>query len=254
MGMNWNRRFKIMSGHIKRGTIKLGTKISIGFGIVLLLLIIAAAAGFNGLTKVVRETTDAIATGDLIRTMYESRQQEKNFIIRKDPSYIKAVLENAQMLKKEIETIKARSADPKIQQQLDDMLKMADKYRQAFDTYVTLEDSVKEADQAMVKSARQMEAAAKAILEADRAKFNRLIAQGADLSQLNHIMIRAENAEAIIQLVLQCRRHEKNFLIRKEVSYFTKVNGIIDKNRRYGKGERTNYTGCKRISSGLFQA
>ena len=44
--------------------IKLGTKISIGFGIVLLLLIVAAAAGFNGLTKVVTEMTDANCYGE----------------------------------------------------------------------------------------------------------------------------------------------------------------------------------------------
>lgn len=61
-----------MSAHIK-----LGTKISVGFGIVLVLLLIAAASGFNELSRVVRQMSDAIDTGNLTMTMYEARQHEK---------------------------------------------------------------------------------------------------------------------------------------------------------------------------------
>ena len=225
-----------MSRHIK-----LGTKISIGFGIVLILLIVAAAVGFNGLSRVVTEMTDAIATGNLTNIMYESRQQEKNFIIRGDAAHLDAVLTKSDFLKKEIEAIKTRSTDPKTLLQLDDMIKEVHKYRQAFDAYVTLENSVKEADVVMVTSARQMEAAAKGIIETDRAECNRLIAQGANLKQLTSVMKNAENAEnaeTIIQLVLQCRRHEKNFLIRKEEAYFTKVTSIIDKIADLGKDSK----------------
>ncbi|WP_020585493.1 methyl-accepting chemotaxis protein [Desulfobacter curvatus] len=219
--------------------IKLGTKISIGFGIVLVLLIVAAAVGFNGLSRLIKDMTDNTAKENLIRTMYESRQQEKNFIIRGDTSYIEAVLTKSDLLKKEIEAIKTRSTDPKTLRQLDEMIQMVDKYRQAFNTYVTLENSVKEADVAMETSARQVEAAAQVVLDADRAEFNRLIAQDADIKQLTSVMKSAENAQALIQLVLQCRRHEKNFLARKEESYFIKVNSIIDEIADMGKGNKS---------------
>ncbi|WP_051957916.1 methyl-accepting chemotaxis protein [Desulfobacter vibrioformis] len=215
--------------------IKLGTKISVGFGVVLVLLLVVAAAGFNGLSRVVRQMTDAIDTGNLTMTMYESRQQEKNFILWGDASYVKAVITQSDLLKEEIKAIKARSTDPKTLGQLDDMVEMADKYRQAFDTYITLENSIKEADAAMVTSARQMEAAAKVILKADRAECERLIAQNADPIQITNLMKRAENTEAIIRQLLQCRRHEKNFLIRKEESYFIKVNHILDEIVAKGK-------------------
>ncbi len=208
--------------------IKLGTKISVGFGVVLVLLLVVAGAGFNGLSRVVRQMTDAIDTGNLTMAMYESRQQEKNFILKGDVSYVKAVIAQSDLLKKEIKAIKARSTDPETLGQLDDMVGMADKYRQAFDTYITLENSIKEADAAMVTSARQMEAAATVILEADRAECERLIARNADPTQITDLMKRTENTEAIIRQLLQCRRHEKNFLIRKEESYFIKVNGILD--------------------------
>ncbi|WP_020588691.1 methyl-accepting chemotaxis protein [Desulfobacter curvatus] len=208
--------------------IKLGTKISVGFGVVLVLLLIAAAAGFNGLSRVVRQMTDAVDTGNLTMTMYEARQQEKNFILRGEESYVKAVIEQSDLLKEEIQAIKARSTDPESLRQLDNMVKMADEYRQAFDSYITLENKIKEADETMVTSARQMEKVAKSILKADRAECERLMAQNANLSQIANLMKSAENTEAIIQQVLQCRRHEKNFLIRKEESYFIKVNSILD--------------------------
>lgn len=208
--------------------IKLGTKISVGFGVILALMLVASTAGFNGLSSVVRQMTDAIDTGNLTITMYETRQHEKNFILRGEESYLKAVITQSDLLKEEIETIKIRSTDPETLLQLDEMVNMAGKYRQAFDTYISLESSIKEADAAMVTSARQMEAVAKAILKTDRAECERLIARNADPSQIEKSMKNAENAESIIQLVLQCRRHEKNFLVRKAESYFNKVNSILD--------------------------
>lgn len=208
--------------------IKLGTKISVGFGVVLVLLLVAAVAGFNGLSRVVSHMTDAIDTGNLTMAMYEARQQEKNFILRGDESYVKAVTTQSDLLKESIRAIKARSNDPETLGPLGDMVKMADKYRQAFDTYITLENSIKEADAIMVTSARQMEASAKAILKADREECERLVARNADPSQIANLLKRVENHEAILQLVLQCRRQEKNFLIRKKSSYFIKVNSILD--------------------------
>ncbi|WP_321491441.1 methyl-accepting chemotaxis protein [uncultured Desulfobacter sp.] len=215
--------------------VKLGTKINFGFGIVLVLLIAAAAVGINGLSKVVRETTDAIDTGDLVQEMYKARQQEKNFIIRKDTSYVDAVLKNADELKEDIEAIKTRSRDPKTIQHMDDMIRMVDKYKQEFQEYVNLEHGVREADTAMEASARQVESAARAILEASRGECDRLIAQDADVRKLANVIKSAEHAETMIQLALQCRRYEKNFMIRNEESYFIKVNGIIDQLVDMGK-------------------
>ena len=123
--------------------IKLGTKISIGFGIVLILLLVAAATGFNGLSRIVGEMTDTIDTGNLTTMMYESRQQEKNFIIRGNEAYEKAVFAQSDLLKKKIHEIRARSTAPQILGLLDDMTRMAEKYRQAFQTYVDLENDVK---------------------------------------------------------------------------------------------------------------
>ncbi|MEA2060310.1 MAG: methyl-accepting chemotaxis protein [Thermodesulfobacteriota bacterium] len=209
--------------------IKFGTKISVGFGFVLVLLIVAAAAGFNGLSRVVRQMTDAIDTGNMTITMYETRRQEKNFIVRGDESYVKAVIAQSDLLKEEIKAIKARSTDSEILRRLDDIVKMVHKYRQAFDTYITLEKSIKEANWTMVLSGRKMEAVAKDILKADRDECERLIARNADPSQISNLMKRAENTEAIIRQVLQCRRQEKNFLMRKKKeSYFIKVNSILD--------------------------
>ncbi|WP_321494328.1 methyl-accepting chemotaxis protein [uncultured Desulfobacter sp.] len=218
--------------------IKLGTKISVGFGVILILMLVASTVGLNRLSSVVRQMTDAIDTGNLTMTMYESRQQEKNFIIRGDESYVKAVIEQSDLLKEEIEAIKARSIDSETLLQLDDMVKMADKYRQAFDTYISLENSIKEADATMVASARQMEAAARAVLKADRDECERLTAGNAEPSQIINSMKIAENTEAIIQQVLECRRQEKNFLVRKEESYFIKVNSILDEIVAKGKSVR----------------
>ncbi|MFH1153689.1 MAG: methyl-accepting chemotaxis protein [Pseudomonadota bacterium] len=208
--------------------VRLGTKIIGGFSLILLLLVVVAGVGFTGLTRVVDQMNNADDTGRLIMMMYESRQQEKNFILRSDQSYVTAVTKQVDLIRDKAREIRAKSDDSRTVLQIDTMGKSVDGYRQAFDSYVSLEKNVVEADSAMVAAARQLEQSADTILKTNRTEYQKLMETGADLTTIKALMQNAEDAETIIRMVLQCRRHEKNFLIRKDESYFKRVNGIID--------------------------
>ena len=72
---------------------KLGAKIGGGFAIVLVLLAVVAFTGYSGLTGVEDRVEKTDDVNRLIKQVMETRQQEKNFIIRGDKKYVDRVAE-----------------------------------------------------------------------------------------------------------------------------------------------------------------
>ena len=66
---------------------KLGTKIAGGFAIVLILTAVVGYVGYSGLGGVTTIVDKADDGNRMIKQIQAARQQEKNFIIRKDQQY-----------------------------------------------------------------------------------------------------------------------------------------------------------------------
>ncbi len=207
--------------------IRLGTKIAAGFGTILILLAAVSVTGLGGLDRVATQMNNAQDAAALIMTVGETRRQEKNYILRKDPAHVEAVAREMRQATETAEAIKTRSNDPVTVALLSAMEETAGTYTKAFDDYVAMEKKVTEADAAMVVSARQLERTAEAILTASRTGYRKRIQDGDAPERILGLLQSAEDAEAIIRWVLQCRRHEKNFLIRCDTRYYDQVNALI---------------------------
>ena len=83
---------------MKFSNLKLSVKILGGFAIVLVLLIGVAYVGYNGLAGVVDRVEKADDVNRLVKEILETRQQEKNYIIREDNAYIKKVDEGVKKI------------------------------------------------------------------------------------------------------------------------------------------------------------
>ena len=70
---------------------KLALKIGGGFVIILILTAAVGFIGWNGMNGVVDRVDKADDANRLVKDMLETRQTEKNFIIRKDQDYLKQV-------------------------------------------------------------------------------------------------------------------------------------------------------------------
>ncbi|MBF0428291.1 MAG: methyl-accepting chemotaxis protein, partial [Magnetococcales bacterium] len=81
--------------------LKLGLKLGLGFGLVLLLTAFVAITGYNGLTGLADRIDKQRDMAILIDELGKAMQSEKNFIIRKDYKYVEENQKALDELKKQ---------------------------------------------------------------------------------------------------------------------------------------------------------
>ncbi|MCD8554476.1 methyl-accepting chemotaxis protein [Seleniivibrio sp.] len=119
--------------------LKLGLKLFIGFGLLIILIILSGYMGFSGLKKVENRAENSNDLNQIVKLFLESRQQEKNFIMRKDFSAAELVDKKSQELTATAQRLKERLQDPTNKKQMDDIMSNADVYIKSFDKYIILE-------------------------------------------------------------------------------------------------------------------
>jgi methyl-accepting chemotaxis protein len=125
--------------------LKIGMKLLIGFGIVLLLTLMVGLAGYTGMNKVlgsVEYSEDMWTVGEF---MLNARQQEKNYMLRKDQASVDEMNGAIQGLKTRAEESSKRMNDPKITTSINEIINGTLQYESAFKQYVELQN-LKEED------------------------------------------------------------------------------------------------------------
>ena len=133
---------------------RLGTKIAGGFGVVLLFTAIVGVVGFRGLKSVSVIVDKADDGNRLIKQAKDCRQQEKNFMLRKDKKYQTDNDATMQEIYDQIDATMAKLKDPADEEMLGQVEKAAQAYKANFDGWVTLSDQQDQQEQAMVDNAR----------------------------------------------------------------------------------------------------
>ncbi len=119
--------------------LKLGIKLGIGFGFLILLTAAVAGVGVYGLKSVNKNVELVSHVDSIMADMLSARRQEKNYIIRKDPQYEKDVNKFVQHIQSEAAILREALSSPAERQLIDRMLAAATKYQMAFSTYVDLD-------------------------------------------------------------------------------------------------------------------
>ena len=133
---------------------RLGTKVAGGFGAVLLFTAIVGVVGFRGLKSVSVIVDKADDGNRLIKQAKDCRQQEKNFMLRKDKKYQTENDATMQDIYDQIDATMAKLKDPADKEMLGKVEKAAQAYKANFDGWVTLSDQQDQQEQAMVDNAR----------------------------------------------------------------------------------------------------
>lgn len=116
----------------------LAKKITGGFVIVLVLLIVLAFVGRLGLTRVVEKVDFSNQFQLLVDHILDARQNEKRFIMTNDAGSVDIVMKDINLLKTEAQNIVATTGEEGIKKQAEQILKTSDTYARAFDDYVAL--------------------------------------------------------------------------------------------------------------------
>ncbi|MCG8636086.1 MAG: bacteriohemerythrin [Desulfobacterales bacterium] len=116
----------------------LAKKIAGGFFIILVLLVMLAFVGRNGLTRVVDRVDTSNQFQGLVNLILEARQHEKQFILTNDTKAVDVVRKDIASLKAGVRKIADTLSDDQLKKDVRKIAKGLDAYGKAFDQYVDM--------------------------------------------------------------------------------------------------------------------
>ncbi|MEA1979734.1 MAG: methyl-accepting chemotaxis protein [candidate division Zixibacteria bacterium] len=208
--------------------LKIGKKLYIGFGIVLILAMAVGYIGWSGLDNVAKRVVNADDANRLIKWSLECRRQEKNYILRNDMMYAERVHKISAKMYELADELKARFQDPVDITAMETTYEHMKEYETDFGNWVKLHHEVTIAMETMTEAARTVNEEATALRVHQREKMQEeLLAQNAH-EKLADRWDKADDANRLIRFMLECRQAEKNWIIRKNDEYADAVLTKID--------------------------
>jgi len=196
--------------------LKIGTKITSGFALMLILLIFLAYIGYNGISKVTDIVDKADDVNRLVKSTLETRRQEKNFILRGDETYISLVNNELQNIIDQAKTTKGKFRQMVNKNQMDTVIYAVTNYRTAFNSYVNLEKQKNNIMKAMrvhtgeaLKQIEELRADQKLQLASD-------LQAGISSMRIQERVTKADDANRLMKWFLEARKNEKEYIISGE--------------------------------------
>jgi len=246
---------------------KLGKKIGGGFGIGIMLTVAVGLVGWAGMRQVVSSGQNAEDVNRIVNSMLQVRQQEKNFILRGDQTYVQKVEELAAGLEQLARETKGKFNYAGDREQMDTVLAKTGEYKQLFGKYVDASKQREEIMEGMRASARQVLALLEEIREdlkaqldevrqADREAMQR--AAGSNQAQLLTLLaesearaddriIKADDANRMIKWFLDARKNEKEAISSGDQKYTAAVEERIASIEGLGKDLKGRFKSAKNI-------
>ncbi|PWB54859.1 MAG: hypothetical protein C3F06_03545 [Candidatus Methanoperedenaceae archaeon] len=196
--------------------ISLSRKLMGGFGIIIVLLIIVAALSVIKLSSVEtgtkslfdNEVTLGKKADDININLLQTRRDEMNFLMLNDLAYVDKVKSSVNVIKNDIVDISKLDIGLKEKENASNILNLINGYENTFIEIVDLQKQI-------------------GLLEMEGLNGD-LINQARDAeAEIKNV----SNTDALASL-LEARRHEKNYVIRKDVAYQIKVHDAIDKAKK----------------------
>jgi methyl-accepting chemotaxis protein len=186
--------------------LKIGMKLLIGFGIVLLLTVMVGLAGYTGMNKVlgsVEYSEDMWTVGEYI---LKARQQEKNYVIRHDQASLDNIHKELDGLKARAEETSKKMNNQAITADVNKILDGVSRYEAAFDKYVAVDKSKVDDEARMVTAALNAIAEAEKMAKDQVKQFNDILSSSKDAAALDDKMDKVNRAYAIMMDIAEARR------------------------------------------------
>ena len=198
---------------------KIAKKLYIGFGVVLVLAAAIGYVGWDGLTTVANNVTNADDANRLSKWAKDCRQQEKNYIMRNDMMYVDRVHETTAKMYAQADETKARFEDQADVAAIETAAKQTKDYEASFNDWVRLRGEAETAMETMVQAARKVNEEAAKLRASQRQQMEDELAQGVGHLKLAARWAKADDANRLIRYMLEIRQAEKNWIIRKSDDY-----------------------------------
>ena len=200
---------------------KLGSKIALGFTVVLVLTAVVGYVGISDLRQVSSIVDKADDANRLIKWAKDCRVQEKNFIMRGDKQYQQANDKTVQKIEGQIKLTMGKLRDADDRAMLGRVKTSVEAYKTNFDEWIDLWDEQQVREKDMLEQARILMDEADA-LRVDQKKQLELLDRS-DEAMVADKLYKADAANRLIKWAQACRIAEKNFMLRGDEKYQRQV-------------------------------
>lgn len=203
--------------------LRVGKKLGIGFGILLLIMAVIGLVVFYGLRTVTEKAVNGDSANRIIKRAQEGRIYEKNFMLRKDKTYFEDAQKMAAEMKAEFQTLSENLHDQADKDSVTVISTQFDLWIDEFAKYVSLETQKEEADTQMIESARAAMAEIDAMLASQQEQLTQELTQGSNGETIKDRIQKTQDANRLNILIYETRRQEKNYIMRDDDQYLQKV-------------------------------
>ncbi|WP_291328299.1 methyl-accepting chemotaxis protein [Desulfovibrio sp. UCD-KL4C] len=223
---------------------KLGLKLGLSFALMIFLTAIMAFVGFNGMTGVKERVEKADNVNIMVKTLLGIRIIEKNYMLRKDDSYLKEHQKKIADIKTEIEETDKTFTQKINHDQMSAVSEAVVKYDKAFAEYVLLATERKKVMELMRNEARlalkeleQVRFALKTQLSSIMTDTKSQIISSLNSGKINQVgniyqksqmdiankLKKADDASRAIKWFITVRKNEKEYIISSDTKYLDMV-------------------------------
>nr|WP_312230402.1 methyl-accepting chemotaxis protein [Pseudomonas sp.] len=195
-------------------------KLFSGFGLILAITLAIVWVGQSALQTTLRRFDILLGVSSIDAKLTEARQQEKNFILRDDDKYMQQAVALTDQIQQQ-----AKASEDQMQRPQNKALMR--KIQEDVQGYRDELQSLKQATESSQSAQEAMENAARAALERFSVVEERLRKAAVEQIRLTgdqtsiDVLNQANQANSLAMELLEARRREKDFLLRKDEQYAT---------------------------------
>ncbi|SDU16276.1 methyl-accepting chemotaxis protein [Desulfobacula phenolica] len=195
---------------------RIGIKIGFGFIVILLLAMAVMYFGHKGLLAMEDRVDKVESVNRLVKYALGINRSGKNYALTHDRQYADEVLANLDGMKKQAKKTREKFKQDVNKTHMSEVLAITDNYDDAFHKYLDIEAQQKTLDADMVQAARDLEKIADDLKQYQKKEYSRLREKNASKAEQNDILTKSDDANLIINWIHECRRNEKNFILRND--------------------------------------
>lgn len=209
--------------------LKLGAKLAIGFGLVIILGIIVGFIGWKGMSDVVDRVDKADDVNRLVKYSLETRRQEKNFMIREDQESLKNMDMTVKNIYSQIIDTKAKFENIVNIEEMNELQEGIRVYESAFKEYVRIHDEeLIPARNKMEQFGKEALNQAESLRASQKEQMTNEFNQQIEHARLLERVEKADDGNRLAKYVLEARRVEKNYLLRKDDALISSMDELYN--------------------------
>ena len=207
-------------------------KLAVGFGMLIVFVILVALVGWTGLRKVVSGAEVTMKVNTIVQDMQSARLDTLYFMNQRDPARVESFRKNLATLKSAASELKNSMDSPRDRERMDAILNSASAYEADMGKFLESEKTREEALKVVVEAAGLLQQAVESLGK----RINETMAKSQSAPEaISKILAAKDRLEGINDQFLHSRIEVLYFLWKHDKARLENAKGILDKVTASGK-------------------